>query len=106
MVRHQHVCPTAGNPTAFLRRQRIPRSCGSRLEDEDQILVHTFRIGGTFEHQKILSSNQAMLHARLEMEPITGRQDVYPEWRSVRLAPEKQAGPFADFQVLILLLVF
>src|SRR5215212_7026530 len=47
-----------------------------------------------------------MLHPRLEMEPITGSQNVYGEWRSLRLAPEKQAGAFADFQVLIFLLMF
>ena len=44
------------------RRNRV------RFVNEDEILIHPFRIDRTFKYQQIFRANDAMLHSRLEVK--------------------------------------
>src|SRR6476660_4525188 len=76
-----------------------------RFVNEDQILIHSFRIDRTLKHEQIFGANDAMLHPGLEVKLSAGQEDFDRKRSLVRRTPEDKTCPFADFEPLVLLLV-
>src|SRR6267378_7406611 len=81
------------------RRNRV------RFVNEDEILIHPFRIDGTLKHQQVFRANDAMLHSGLEVKLSAGPEDFDRQRLLVRWTPEDKTCALADFEALILLLV-
>src|SRR5207248_2295360 len=76
-----------------------------RFVNEDEILIHPFRIDRSLKHQQVFRANDAMLHPRLEVKLSAG-MDYFDRKRSfVRWTPEDKTRAFANFEALLLLLV-
>src|SRR5436190_15960726 len=76
-----------------------------RLVNEDEILIHPFRIDRTLKHQQIFHANDAMLHSRLEVKLGAGPKDFDCKRSLVRWTPENKTCAFANFEALVLLFV-
>src|SRR5437763_8243647 len=81
------------------RRNRV------RFVNEDEILIHPFRIDRTFKYQQIFRANDAMLHSRLEVKLSARPKDFDRKRACVSRTPQDKTRAFADFEALILLLV-
>src|SRR5205823_4955569 len=81
------------------RRNRV------RLVNEDEILIHPFRIDGTLKHQQIFRTNDAMFDSGLEVKLSAGPEDFHRKRLLVRWTPQDKTCAFADFDALVLLLV-
>src|SRR5213082_860433 len=77
----------------------------ARFVNEDEILIHPFRIDRTLKHQQIFRANDAMLHSRLEMKLSAGLEDFDRKRARVSWTPQDKTCAFADFEALVLLLV-
>src|SRR5438477_849016 len=76
-----------------------------RFVNEDEILIHPFRIDRTLKYQQVFRANDAMLHSRLEVK-LTTRPEHFDRKRLlVRWTPQDKTCAFADFESLVLLLV-
>src|SRR5947207_4013802 len=81
------------------RRNRV------RLVNEDEILIHPFRIDRTLKHQQVFRANDAMLHSGLEAK-LSARPEHFDRKRArVSRTPQDKTCAFADFEALVLLLV-
>src|SRR5437588_6123461 len=76
-----------------------------RLVNEDEILIHPFRIDGTLKHQQVFRANDAMLHPGLEMKVSAGPEDFDRKRSLVRRTPPEKTCAFADFEALVFLFV-
>src|ERR1700704_5578333 len=76
-----------------------------RFENEDEILIHPFRIDRTLKHQQVFRANDAMLHFGLEVKLSAGLEHFDRQQFLVRWAPQDKTRAFANFQSLVLLLV-
>jgi len=76
-----------------------------RFENEDEILIHPFRIDRTLKHEQIFRANDAMLHSGLEVKHSAGPEDFDRKRSLVKRTPEDKTCAFADFESLVLLLV-
>src|SRR6266550_1186396 len=76
-----------------------------RFVNEDEILIHPFRIDGTLKHQHVFHANNAVLHSGLEVKLSVGLEDFDRKRSLVRWTPQDKTGAFADFKSLVLLLV-
>src|SRR5436190_8223023 len=81
------------------RRNRV------RFVNEDEILIHPFRIDRMFKYQQIFRANDGMLHSRLEMKLSAGLEDFDRKRARVSRTPQDKTCAFADFEALVLLLV-
>src|SRR5437762_11142070 len=76
-----------------------------RFVNEDEILIHPFRIDRTLKHQQVFRANDAMLHSGLNVK-LTTRPEHFDRKRLlVRGTPQDKTRTFADFEALVLLLV-
>src|SRR6266536_4739731 len=76
-----------------------------RFVDEDEILIHPFRIDRTFKYQQIFRANDAMLHSRLEVKLGARPKDFDRKCALVRRTPQDKTRTFANFEAFVLLLV-
>src|ERR1700704_2907995 len=76
-----------------------------RFVNEDEILIHPFRIDRTLKHEQVFRADDAMLHPGLEVKLSAGPEDFDPKRSLVQWAPEDKTCAFADFESLVLLLV-
>src|SRR5438270_13898045 len=76
-----------------------------RLVDDDEIVIHPFRLDGTLKHQQILRANDAMLHPGLETKVSAGPEDFDRKRSLVRRTPAEKTCAFADFEALVFLFV-
>src|SRR5205814_9752949 len=76
-----------------------------RFVNEDEILIHPFRIDGTLKHQQVFRANDAMLHPGVEMKLSARPEDFNRQRFLVRWAPQDKTRAFADFETLVLLFV-
>src|SRR4029453_7977809 len=76
-----------------------------RFVNEDEILIHPFRIDRTFKNQQVFCANDAMLHPRLEVKLSTGSEHFDHKRSFVRWTPQDKTCAFTDFEALVLLLV-
>src|SRR5438270_1232998 len=76
-----------------------------RFVNEDEILIHPFRIDRTLKYQQIFRANDAMLHSRLEAKLGAWPKDFDPKRARVSRAPQDKTCAFADFEAFVLLLV-
>src|SRR4029077_3642391 len=76
-----------------------------RFVDEDQILIHPFRIDRTLKHKEVFHANDAMLHSGLEVKLSAGQEDFDRKRSLVERTPEDKTCAFADLESLVLLLV-
>src|ERR1700704_2487267 len=76
-----------------------------RFENEDEILVHPFRIDRTLKHEQVFRADDAMLHPGLEVKLSAGQEDFDRKRPLVRWTPENKTCAFADFESLVLPLV-
>src|ERR1039457_796018 len=96
----------AGNPRVSHQRRRIPRSSVDVwFVDENQVLIHSLRINGSLEDEQVLGSDEAMLHARLEMELAAPLKQFGRKHSLVRPSPQNKSSAFLHLKPLILLLV-
>src|SRR6476620_12040104 len=76
-----------------------------RFVNENEILIHPFRIDRTLKHEQVFRAYDAMLHPGSEVKLSAGQQDFDRKRSLVRRTPEDKTCPFADFESLVLLLV-
>src|SRR4029450_2727375 len=76
-----------------------------RFVNEDEILIHPFRIDRTLKHEQVFRADDAMLHPRLEVKLSAGPEDFDRKRSLVKRTPEDKTCTFADFESLVLLLV-
>src|SRR5207342_2082033 len=76
-----------------------------RFVNEDEILIHPFRIDRTLKHEQVFRADDAMLHPGLKVKLIAGQEDVDRKRSLVRRTPEDKTCAFANFESLVLLLV-
>src|SRR4029450_360887 len=76
-----------------------------RFVNEDQILIHPFRIDRTLKHEQVFRANDAMLHPGLELKLSAGPQDFDRERSPVQWTPEDKTPPSPAFESLHPLLV-
>ena len=76
-----------------------------RFVNEDEILIHPFRIDRTLKHEQVFRADDAMLHPGLEVKLSAGQEDFDRKRSLVRRTPEDKTCAFADFESLVLLLV-
>src|SRR5436309_2981467 len=76
-----------------------------RFVNEDEILIHPFRIDRTLKHQQVFRANDAMLHPGLEMKLSAGPEGFDCKRSLVSRTPQDKTCAFADFEALVLLLV-
>src|SRR5438477_5678632 len=82
------------------------RKCNRvRFVNEDEILIHPFRIDGTLQHQQVFRANDAMLHSGLEVKLGARLEHLDRQRLLVRWTPEDKTCAFTDFESLVLLLV-
>src|SRR5439155_27293463 len=81
------------------RRNRV------RFVNEDEILIHPFRIERTFKYEQIFRANDAMLHSRLEVKLGAWPKDFDRKRARVSRTPQDKTCAFANFEALVLLLV-
>src|SRR2546423_6259266 len=82
------------------------RNCNRvRFVNEDEILIHPFRIDGTLKHQQVFHANDAMLHPGLEVKLSARREDFDRKRLLVGWTPKDKTRAYADFESLVLLLV-
>src|SRR5476651_1317780 len=96
----------AGNPRGSHQKQRIP--CSSRaiwFVDEDQVLIHSLRINGPLEDEEVLGCDEAMLHARLEMELAAPLKEFSRQRSFLRPPPQNKSSALLHLKPLILFLV-
>src|SRR5947208_12322484 len=76
-----------------------------RFVNEDEILIHPFRIDRTLKYQQVFRANDAMLHSRLEVK-LTTRPEHFDRKRLlVRWTPQDKTCAFAHVESLVFLLV-
>src|SRR6266480_1728349 len=82
------------------------RTCSRvRLVNEDEILIHPFRIDRTLKHQQVFRADDAMLHSGLEVK-LTTRPEHFDRKRArVSRTPQDKTCAFANSEALVLLLV-
>src|SRR6478672_5236510 len=76
-----------------------------RFVNEDEILIHPFRIDRTLKHEDVFCADDAMLHPGLEVKLSAGQEDFDRKRSLVKRTPEDKTCAFADFESLVLLLV-
>src|SRR6478752_10571990 len=76
-----------------------------RFVNEDEILIHPFRIDRTLKHEQVLRADDAMLHPGLEVKLSAGQEDFDRKRSLVRRTPEDKTCAFANFESLVLPLV-
>ena len=76
-----------------------------RFVNEDEILIHSFRIDRTLKHDQVFRADDAMLHPGLKVKSSAGQEDFDRKRSLVRRTPEDKTCAFADFESLVLLLV-
>src|SRR5437870_9652875 len=76
-----------------------------RFVNEDEILIHPFRIDRTLKHEQVFRADDAMLHPGLEVKLSAGQVDFDRKRSLVKRTPEDKTCAFADFESLVLLLV-
>src|SRR5882762_11074240 len=82
------------------------RKCNRvRFVNEDEILIHPFRIDRTLKHEQVFRADDAMLHPGLEVKLSAGPEDFDRKRSLVRRTPEDKTRAFTDFESLVLLLV-
>src|SRR6266550_6195277 len=82
------------------------RKCNRvRFVNEDEILIHPFRIDRTLKHEQVFRADDAMLHPGLEVKLSAGPEDFDRKRSLVKWTPEDKTCAFADFEALVLLLV-
>src|SRR5947207_13960101 len=82
------------------------RKCNRvRLENEDEILIHPFRIDRTLKHEQVFRADDAMLHPGLEVKLSAGQEDFDRKRSLAKRTPEHKTCGFADFEALVLLRV-
>src|SRR5947207_10718882 len=82
------------------------RKCNRvRLENEDEILIHPFRIDRTLKHEQVFRADDAMLHPGLEVKLSAGQEDFDRKRSLAKRTPEHKTCAFADFESLVLLLM-
>src|ERR1700737_2403380 len=79
------------------RRNRV------RFVNEDEILIHPFRIDRTFEDEQVFRADDAMLHPGLEMKLSAGPDDFDGKRSLVRRTPKHKTCAFADLESFVLL---
>src|SRR5438067_11156508 len=81
------------------------RSNRVRFVNEDEVLIHPFRIDRTLKDQQVFRANDTMLHARLEVK-LGARPEQFDCKRSLlSRTPQDETCTFADLKALVLLLV-
>src|SRR5439155_14266122 len=81
------------------RRNRV------RFVNEDEILIHPFRIERTFKYEQIFRANDAMLHSRLEVKLGAWPKDFDRKRARVSRTPYDKTCAVTDFEPLVFLLV-
>src|SRR5205814_7546892 len=76
-----------------------------RFVNEDEILIHPFRIGRALKHEQVFRADDAMLYPGLQMKLSAGQENSDRKRSLVRRTPEDKTSPFADFESLVFLLV-
>src|SRR5437660_6508430 len=76
-----------------------------RFVNEDEILIHPFRIDRTLKYQQVLRANDAMLHSGFEVKLGAGLYRFDRQRAVVRRTPQDKTCAFADFESLVLLFV-
>src|SRR6266576_7031936 len=76
-----------------------------RFVNEDEILIHPFRIDRTLKHEQVLRADDAMLHPGLEVKLSAGQENFDRKRSLVKRTPEDKTCAFADFESLVLLLM-
>src|SRR5438034_7991284 len=76
-----------------------------RFVNEDEILIHPFRIDRTLKYQQIFRANDAMLHPGLEVKLSSGAEGFDRQRLLVSWTPQDKTRAFANFEALVLLLV-
>src|SRR4029453_1652175 len=76
-----------------------------RFVNEDEILIHPFRIDRTLKHDQVFRADDAMLHPGLKVKSSAGQEDFDRKPSLVRRTPEDETCPLADFEPLVLRLV-
>src|SRR5882724_1724917 len=76
-----------------------------RFVNEDEILIHPFRIDRTLKYQQIFRANDAMLHPGLEVKLGAWPEDFDRKRARVSRTPQDKTCAFANFEALVLLLV-
>src|SRR5438046_503308 len=77
-----------------------------RFVNEDEILIHPFRIDRTLKHEQVFRADDAMLHPGLEVKLGVGQEDFDRKRSLVRRTPEDKTCAFADFESLVHLLMY
>src|SRR5438046_2640055 len=76
-----------------------------RFVNEDEILIHPFRINRTLKYQQLLRANDAMLHPGLEMKLSAGPEGFDCKRSLVSRPPQDETCAFAHVEALVFLLV-
>src|SRR5207342_3397415 len=76
-----------------------------RFVNEDEILIHPFRIDRMLKHEQVFRADDAMLHPGLEVKLSAGQENFDRKRSLVRRTPEDKTRAFAYFESLVLLLV-
>ncbi len=88
-----------------LNRMRRSGNIGVGYVNEDQVLVHPFRIDRPLEHQQVFCPDQTMFHSRFKMKPIARSERLDGQRFMGGIPIQDEPCAFLHFQVFVLFLV-